>query len=116
MKDMMLSIEARNDGVRLPFEDRLQLHDKPFSSSQDPSNPNVRHEAKARNASRYAQTQSCQFNDASISFVPHWLGTLEQWRVKSKCRQIILYRSPQYRFRAHMQPRCLLLESAKYQI
>jgi hypothetical protein len=31
-----------------------------------------------------------------------WLGTLEQLGVKSKCRHIILYRSPQLRYRAHM--------------
>jgi len=41
-------------------------------------------------------------NDAPISFVLPCLGTLEQLRVKSKWRQIILYRSPQWRYRAHM--------------
>jgi len=37
-----------------------------------------------------------------VTFVLPCLGTLEQLRVKSKCRQIILYRSPQWRYRVHM--------------
>lgn len=32
MKDMAVSPMTYNEGVRLPFEDRLQLCDKPFGA------------------------------------------------------------------------------------